>query len=72
MTVPTFCGGHGILVSQTMARRILQTRDQLSEEAIRGLNAWGKPKGGGMEGVQAGRGTNILLPNDHQQITNKN
>ena len=30
---------------------------------------WGKPIGGGREGVQAGRGTNTLPHNDHLKIT---
>ena len=31
-------------------------------------NDWGKPIGGGREGVQAGMGTNISPLNEHQRI----
>ena len=41
-------------------------RSQRAQEATAQL-ACGKPIGGGREGVQAGRGTNILLQNKHQK-----
>ena len=50
-----------------------QTKGQLTYRCtiwnIIYTNIWGKPIGDGKERVRAGRGTDVLLRNDHQLIT---